>query len=124
MKATLIYDNGCPLCCAAAEWAVARSIPGKLTAIPCDSVERMKNFSQVEQHDCERAPTLVLEDETILYGNRLLPELCLYLKGYRWVAKLMRFPGLAWLAPFVYRTLTLNKKIFSVLTFENTYRRP
>jgi predicted DCC family thiol-disulfide oxidoreductase YuxK len=123
MKATLIYDGECPLCCKAAEWAKSQSLPNTLTIIPCDSLERMKQFPQLDQEDCERAPTLVLEDETIFAGAELLPELCLYLRRYHWLAKVMRVPGLAWLAPFVYRTLTLNKKLFRILTFENTYRR-
>ena len=123
MKATLIYDGECPLCRNAAQWAKSRSIPNTLEIIPCDSLERMKHFQQLEQEDCERAPTLVLADDTILSGADLLPELCLYLKGYRWLAKAMRLPGLAWLAPFVYRTLAINKKLFHILTLENTYRR-
>jgi predicted DCC family thiol-disulfide oxidoreductase YuxK len=123
MKATLIYDGECPLCCKAAEWAKSRSLPGSLKIAACDSLERMKQFPQLEQEDCERAPTLVLEDGTIFSGAELMPELCLRLRGYHWVAVAMGAPGLAWLSPFVYRTLTLNKKIFRILTFENTYRR-
>jgi len=116
-KAVLIYDRDCPLCRRAAAWAEQRALPDALTIMHCGSVEQLRAHPDILQEQCEDAPQLVLQDGSVLEGNALLPSLFNLLHRWRWLARAMRTPGLAWLAPLVYRTLIINKRTLAVLVY-------
>jgi predicted DCC family thiol-disulfide oxidoreductase YuxK len=116
-KAVLIYDADCPLCRRAAAWAEQRALPDALIILHCGSLEQLRAHPEMLQEQCEAAPQLVLPDGSVLEGNALLPSLLDRLHGWRWLAWAMRAPGLAWLAPLVYRTLIINKRTMAVLVY-------
>ncbi len=115
MKATLIYDGDCPLCCKAMEWLQAHALPGSLEYLPCQASERVRRFPDISEAQCLEAVQLAMEDGTVFSGDKALPPLFRMLRRWRWVALLFRVPGVTILAPHAYGFIAKRRHVFSVL---------
>ncbi len=116
-KATLLYDTECPLCRRAAQWAFDRSRAGLLEIVPCNSLDRLKQFPDVNDEDCASAPQLVMADGRVYSGDALIPPLLDRLRRWHWVGKVLRLPFLRWMAPLGYLTLAKNRATLSMLMY-------
>ena len=100
----LIYDADCPVCRAAADWVRRNAVaPGTFEYLPCRSAKTRSRFPAIAEAACLQAVHLVLQDGTILVGERALPELLRRTRRYRRSAVLFRFPGAGILSRLLYR---------------------
>lgn len=65
---------------------------------------------------------LVLPDETVLIGERAVPEIFRRLRKYRWCAFLFRFPGAGILSGVFYRWFAKNRHRFDKFTSPMSHR--
>lgn len=119
-RATLIYDHECPLCRRAANWAKDRARDGLLDILPCKSEDRMRQFPDLDEEECEAAPQLVLANGQVFSGDALIPPLLDRLKRWHLVGAVLCLPGINTFAPLAFRTIGRNRKTLSVLM----YRKP
>ena len=115
MSATLIYDANCPLCCTARDWVQRNAIAGEFDYVPCQSEERARRFPAVSERQCMEAMQLVYPDGRTFSGDAALPELCLGLKRWRWIARLLRVPPIASISPIVYRWIARHRLAISAV---------
>ncbi|RJP22425.1 MAG: DUF393 domain-containing protein [Deltaproteobacteria bacterium] len=108
--AALIYDGDCPFCRAAADW-VRRNAgdPGDFEFHPCRSDATRARFPAIAEADCLRAMQLVLEDGTVLAGERAIPEILARTRRYRRAAVLLRLPGAGILSRLLYRGIARRR---------------
>jgi predicted DCC family thiol-disulfide oxidoreductase YuxK len=102
-KAFLIYDGECSVCRGTVEWIRARSSPGAFEFLSFHSVEMERHFPFLDREACKQAVHLVLTDGRVLAGDRAAPEVFLRIPGYRWIARVLRFPGARGLSRVFYR---------------------
>lgn len=112
--ATLIYDANCPFCCAARDWFVRRAIAGQLEYMPCQAPERIARFPSIPEAQCMEAMQVVMADGTIYSGDRALPALVERLRGWRWLAWVLRVPPIVWASGPIYRFVA--KRRYALLT--------
>ena len=104
MAAVLIYDAECPVCRAAADWIRRNAeAPDTFELLPCRSEETRSRFPAITEAACLQAMHLVLQDGTILAGERALPEIVRRTRRYRRAAFLFGLPGAGTLSRFLYR---------------------
>lgn len=115
MTATLIYDDRCPLCRAARDWIAARAMEGEFEYVPCQSGEREERFPNIVEAQCLQAMQLVTPQGEVYSGDAALPRVLERLKGWRWLAKILRLPGIAALSPAAYRFVARHRHAFSAL---------
>lgn len=115
MNATIIYDGECSLCCAARDWIARNMLPGTFEFVPCQSDERARRFPQVVETRCMEAMHLVYADGRVYAGDAALPEICLGLRRWRWLAQMLRVPPVSLISPAAYRFLAKHRQMFSVL---------
>lgn len=115
MNATIIYDGDCPLCCVARDWIARNMLPGAFEFLPCQSEKRAEVFPDIAESRCMEAMHLVRADGHVYAGDAALPEICLGLRRWRWLAKLLRFPPVSLISPAAYRFLAKRRQMFSVL---------
>ncbi len=120
MSATLIYDGDCPLCCAARDWVARNAIAGEFEFLPCQSDERARRFPEIATEQCMEAMQLVRADGRRYAGDAALPEICLGLRRWRWMAKLLRLPIVSAISPAAYRFIAKRRQMFSVLVARKT----
>ena len=114
-KATLIYDNECPLCTRAAGWVAAHGTRDALDTLPCKSPARAERFPNISEQACMEAMQLVLPDGRVYSGDQALPLLLNLIRGWRWLAALFRIPGVSLLSPVVYRWIARHRQALSVI---------
>ncbi len=102
-QATLIYDGECPFCRRAAAWVLRRARPGAIEALPCQDRERERRFPGITFEKCMAAMHLVTHDGQVFAGEAALPPLMERLRGWRWLAAVLRWPGIRHASPAVYR---------------------
>jgi predicted DCC family thiol-disulfide oxidoreductase YuxK len=115
MSATLIYDGDCPLCCAARDWVDRNAVAGAFEFLKCQSDERAERFPEINFDQCMTAMQLVYPDGRHYSGDEALPQICLGLRKWRWMAKLLAVPPISTLSPYVYRYIARNRQTFSIL---------
>lgn len=118
MAATIIYDGECPLCRAAVEWVDARKTGPGLEMLPCQSPTRARRFPDLPERECMESIQLVLEDGRRYAGAASLPHILLRVRGWRWLARVLRLPGISVVSPAVYRVIARNRHAFSSLVHE------
>jgi len=102
--AVLIFDADCPVCRVAADWIRRNAmIPDIFEYLPCRSAETRSRFPAIAEAACLQAMHLVLQDGTILAGERALPEIVRRTRRYRRAAVLFGLPGAGILSRFLYR---------------------
>ncbi len=114
-KAVLIYDGECPVCRNAVEWIRARSTPGAFEFLSYHSGEREKRFPSLDREACKQAAHLILNDGRILAGDRAAPEIFSQIPGYRWIARLLHFPGARGFSRVFYRWFARRRHAISSL---------
>ena len=118
MHATLIYDADCPMCRAVVDWVNERKSDPDLRTLPCQSDERVRQFPDLSQDECLESVQFVLEDGRRYAGAESIPHLLLRVRGWRWLARILRLPGVAWVSPYVYRIVARNRHAISVLVHD------
>lgn len=117
MAATLIYDGDCPLCRAAVEWVHARKT-APIETLPCQSPSRADRFPDLTENECMESVQFVLEDGTRHSGADSLPHILLRVRGWRWLARVLRLPVISWASPSVYKFISHNRHTISLLVHE------
>ncbi len=115
MNATLIYDASCPVCCAARDWVERNALPGMFDFVPCQSEARVRRFPEVGEERCMTAMHLVFADGRTFAGDAALPQICLGLRRWRWVARVLRTPPISIVSPAAYRFFAKRRHAFSAL---------
>ena len=116
MAAVLVYDADCPVCRAAADWVRRNAAaPDAFEFLPCRSAETHSRFPTVTEAACLQAMHLVLQDGTILAGEKALPEILRRTRRYRRAAVLFRLPGAGILSRFLYRVFARRRHRISRL---------
>lgn len=112
---TLLYDGDCPLCRRAAGWVRANTRPGAVDPVPCQDPDRAVRFPQVSDADCMAAMQLVQHDGVVHAGERALPHLLGQATQRRWrvVGRLLRIPGVLWVARPIYALIARNRLALS-----------
>jgi predicted DCC family thiol-disulfide oxidoreductase YuxK len=106
----LIFDADCPVCRAAADWVRRNAAhPGSFEYLPCRSEETRSRFPAIDEAACLRAMHLVLQDGSILAGERALPEIVRRTRRYRWSAVLFRLPGAGIVSRLLYAAFARNR---------------
>lgn len=118
MPATLIYDGECPLCRAAVEWVHARKTDPTLESLPCQSPERAARFPDLTERECMESVQFVLEDGSRHAGADSLPYILLRVRGWRWLARVLRLPVISRASPHVYKFISRHRHSISVLVHE------
>lgn len=117
MAATLIYDGECPLCRRAVEWVESRQT-APIDMLPCQDPKRAGRFPDLTEHECMESVQFVLEDGTRYAGAESLPHILLRVRGWRWMARVLRLPGISWASPSVYKLISKNRHTISLLIHE------
>ncbi len=112
-KVVLIYDGACPMCGGAVAWIARRATPGAFEFLACQSPERAQRFPALAEAACLEVMQLVLPDGRILAGAGALPEILGRLRGWCWLAVAFRLPGVARVAPKLYRWIALYRHAIS-----------
>lgn len=110
--AVLIYDGDCPLCRASALWLLRRALAGgarELELLPCASPVRRRRFPHIRDETCREAMQLVLPDGRVLAGADAVPEILDRIPRWRWVARVLRWPGMRRVARRTYRWIAANR---------------
>jgi predicted DCC family thiol-disulfide oxidoreductase YuxK len=102
-NAVLIYDGECSVCRGTVEWIRPRSSPGAFEFLSFHSGEMERRFPFLDREACKQAVHLVLPDGRVLAGDRAAPEVFSRIPGYRWIARVLRFPGARGLSRVFYR---------------------
>jgi predicted DCC family thiol-disulfide oxidoreductase YuxK len=102
-KTTLIYDAGCPVCVKSVRWIERSDVHHSFEMVPCGSDAVETRFPGVERAACERAIQLVLPDGAVVSGEKAFPEIFKRLRGYRFLAGLLRVPGAKRVSRTLYR---------------------
>lgn len=118
MSATLIYDGECPLCRAAVDWVNERTTDPNLEMLPCQSSDRAARFPDLTERECMESVQLVLEDGSRHSGADSLPYILLRVRGWRWLARVLRLPVISWASPAVYKFVAHNRHAISLLVHE------
>ncbi len=87
-KAVLIYDGNCPICSNTVSWIIKHEQKDAFEMLPCQSEDRKKRYSFMEEATCMQAMQLVLPGGSVLAGENALPEILKRLKRYRAAAGL------------------------------------
>lgn len=111
--AVVIYDGECPVCQGGVRWVERRALPGRFEFLPCQSPERRTRFPWMTEESCLEAVQLVLSDGRVLSGDAAVPEILKRLRGWRWLARLFRLPGVKFLAPPAYRWVARHRYAIS-----------
>jgi predicted DCC family thiol-disulfide oxidoreductase YuxK len=112
----LIFDADCPVCRAAADWVRRNAVaPGTFEFLPCRSAETRSRFPAIAEAACLQAMHLVLQDGTILAGEKALPEILRRTRRYRRAAVLFRIPGAGILSRILYRAFARRRHRISRL---------
>jgi predicted DCC family thiol-disulfide oxidoreductase YuxK len=102
-RLTLIYDGECPFCRRAAAWALQHARANILEILPCQNEERERRFPEITRAQCMAAMQLVMPDGRVYSGEDALPPLMERMKGWHWVARVLRWPGIRHVSPAAYR---------------------
>ena len=114
-KAILIYDGSCPLCRGARNWLVKRAKDNALTTVACQSAEDRCALDAESAERCHRAMCLLLPDGSMHSGVEALPHLMRRLKRWRWLGRMIAFPGVNLAARGVYAVVSRNRYLISRL---------
>jgi len=116
MAVALVYDADCPVCRAAAEWVRRNALdPDTFEYLPCRSAETRSRFPAIAEAACLQAMHLVLQDGTILAGEKAFPEILHRTRRYRRAAVLFRIPGAGILSRILYRAFARRRHRISRL---------
>jgi predicted DCC family thiol-disulfide oxidoreductase YuxK len=102
-KAVLIYDDECSVCRGTVEWIRSHSAPGAFEFLSFHSDELENRFPFLDREACKQAVQLILADGRILAGDLAAPEVFVRIPGYRWIARVLRFPGARGFSRVFYR---------------------
>jgi predicted DCC family thiol-disulfide oxidoreductase YuxK len=116
MAVALVYDADCPVCRAAADWVLRNALDrDTFEYLPCRSAETRSRFPAIAEAACLQAMHLVLQDGTILAGEKALPEILRRTRRYRRAAVLFRIPGAGILSRILYRAFARRRHRISRL---------
>ena len=115
MTWTLVYDGECPLCTAAAGWAMRKARQGSLELLPCRAPERAARFPHIAEETCLTAIQLISPEGRAHSGHEALPHLLAFMRGWRWVAPVLRVPGMAWLSARTYAWVAGHRHALSII---------
>lgn len=111
----VVYDGACELCRGGAEWISRRAVRGEIELLPCQSAERRARFPGMKEARCMEAIQLVLADGRVLEGDAAIAEILRHLRGWRWLAALLRTPVAGVLGPPVYAWVARHRYRISCL---------
>lgn len=114
-RATLIYDGECPFCRRAAAWAMKHARHGALETLPCQHEDRARRFPEISREQCLAAMQLVTQDGRVYSGEQALPPLMDLMKGWRWMARILRLPGIRHASPAAYRWFAKHRYALAAL---------
>jgi len=120
--AVLVYDAECALCRGARDWIAHRVAPGALEFVPYQSNERLARLSRVSASACAQAIHLLTPEGEMLVGVEALPRLLGYTRHWRWLARVLRLPGMRRLAPLCYRWVARHRHALSACLLEPQYK--
>ena len=108
-RPTLIYDGECDLCRKAVALVSAWDRDRRLTLIPFQDEARVASFG-LELPALAAAMHLVLPDGRVFAGADAAPELLRLFPGKRWLAGLLRVPGVRPVARVVYAWIARRRR--------------
>lgn len=114
-RAVLVYDGTCGLCRGGTAWISRRMVAGQLELLPCQAAERRARYPWMDERACLEAMQLILPDGRVLAGDAAIPEILRRLRGWRWLARAFRLPGMEWLAPRLYAWVARHRYQISCL---------
>jgi predicted DCC family thiol-disulfide oxidoreductase YuxK len=121
-KAFLLYDGDCSVCRNAVEWIRARAAPDTFEYLSCHSEDLPRRFPHIDKSACLTAMHLILQDGSVLAGERAIPEILLRLRRLRWAAALFRLPFAGSLSRAFYRRFAARRHDVSRLLFPGEKR--
>ncbi|MBN1996498.1 DUF393 domain-containing protein [candidate division KSB1 bacterium] len=111
---TVIYDGACDLCQGGVRWLKRRALHGRFNFIACQSLDHHR-FPQINKKECMQAIVVILPDGRTFSGAHTLPYLLVHLKGWRYIAALLRIWPLTVFTPLVYTWIAKNRYRLSCL---------
>ena len=118
-KAVLIYDGNCPICSNTVSWIKEHERKDAFEMLPCQSEDRKKRYSFMEEATCMQAMQLVLPGGDVLAGENALPEILKRLKRYRAAAGLFKLPGSNTIARAFYRWFAKHRYHIAKVLFRH-----
>ena len=67
---------------------------GALETLPCQHEDRARRFPEISREQCLAAMQLVTQDGRVYSGEQALPPLMDLMTGWRWLARILRLPGI------------------------------
>jgi predicted DCC family thiol-disulfide oxidoreductase YuxK len=98
----------------AVDWIMRRARPGSVEPLPCQDETRAERFPAIPEVACMEAMQLVLPDGSTFAGEQAMPHLFARMRGWRWLAGVLRLPVVSWLAPGAYRFIARHRYKISV----------
>ncbi len=114
-RATLIYDGECPFCRRAAVWAMKHARNDALETLPCQHEDRERRFPEISREQCLAAMRLVTPEGRVYSGEQALPPLMDLMTGWRWMARILRLPGIRHASPAAYRWFANHRYALAAL---------
>ena len=114
-RATLIYDGECPFCSRAAAWALRHARGNTIETLPCQDENRETRFPEITREQCLKAMQLVTAEGRVFSGEEALPPLMELMKGWRWLGRILRLPGIRHASPAAYRWFANHRYALAAL---------
>jgi predicted DCC family thiol-disulfide oxidoreductase YuxK len=118
-RVTLIYDGECPFCRRAAAWVRNNARENELETLPCQDEKRERRFPEISREQCMRAMQLVMPDGRVFSGEEALPPLMERMKRWRWVARVLRWPGIRHVSPAAYGWFARHRYALAAIVGHN-----
>lgn len=101
----LVYDAECPACRSAVDWIQKRDAQGLIVPFPYQNPELVRMAPELAGRPLDASiHGLDTGTRIVKAGGDLLPDLLGRLPRWRWVAPLLRLPGLSHLCAWIYRS--------------------
>ena len=108
-RAVILFDGVCGLCNTGTDWVRARDRDGRFEFLPYQSEEVRRRFPGLDPDRLAEAMHVVLPDGTVRAGVDAAPWIFGELPGWRWLARLLRIPGVRLLARPAYAWLARHR---------------
>jgi len=111
----LIYDGQCPICMRAVRWVRKYMLPGMIELMACQDPRRSGRFPQMPESQCLTAMQFVLPDGRVLSGAEALPPILRRMRRWHWLARILEWPLVRHVSPYLYRWVARNRYTLSVI---------
>ncbi len=106
---TVLYDQGCSLCCRARNWLERQTQFVQLVFVPAGSYQAKIKFPTID-HEASKVELTVIADSGEVYYDAKAWIICLWaLREYRTVALTMRTPNTQWAAKKLIYSISKNR---------------